>query len=62
MNPTNGWRRVLWKDSGYRKKLDAKMVETVPSDPDKKLGRDLSMVEGYDRMTVHWRIYFHCRE
>jgi hypothetical protein len=45
-----------------RKKLDAKMVETVPSDPDKKLGRDLSMVEGYDRMTVHWGIYFHCRE
>jgi len=37
MNPTNGWRRVLWKDSGYRKKLDAKMAETVPSDPDKEI-------------------------
>lgn len=37
-----------------RKKLDAKMFEkTVPSDPDKKLRRDLSMVEGYDRMTGH---------
>jgi hypothetical protein len=37
-----------------KKKLDAKMFEkTVPSDPDKKLRRDLSMVEGYDRMTVH---------
>jgi hypothetical protein len=36
-----------------RKKLDAKMFKTVPSDPDKKLRRDLSMVEGYDRMTVH---------
>jgi hypothetical protein len=37
-----------------KKKLDAKMFEkTVPSDSDKKLRRDLSMVEGYDRMTVH---------